>query len=503
MSDIKFRCINCHQSLEAPPDMAGTELDCPSCLRRIVVPTSQKQVAYTAQRRPRFTVPAESAAPDRGSKCHLFGLSTVGIVILSFLLPWVSVSCNSQKLISTTGYTILAETFHRQASSMTSDVSLPVQQGWLCAGLISLLVIGCVILVLSLWATSRRSRTVISLGVGCAILAILVWLTIGYAYGVRAEETIKAEQARSLRNSDGWEALGAAIGASLNFSVDMDAGYYLGLVAFLIAIAAFVVPYHLTAKRTTRNVAVAATVGGITGLGLIGSLCACLITLARPAQFTKPQDFESSFAERMSATKPVPAPMTAPSNQPPDLSQTAPTEKSIVASPEEPREEVFKTELPEVFLNFHLGCTVEEARRIMETGSSPVSFVNAKGSQADEYMLLYRGNQSLPDASATILSFWKGKLYMAAVLFTDDNDKCERLFTVLKHKVTERYGDEKHIIAFGDKAKWNVKGLTVQLEREMGIMEEGKVYLAGIHDWLSSEVEKAKLKKDADRMGEL
>lgn len=494
MSDIKFQCLHCKQSFEAPQDMVGIEVDCPACQQKIVVPTTQKQVVYSSQHTPQIKMPKESSSQKRGSKFHLLGMSTVGLVLLSFLLPWISVSCNNQKFISTTGFTILANTFQKQTSSMTPEVSSSVQQYWLCAGLISLLFLSCFIFALALLATTRRSRAVVSYGATCAVLAILVCLAIGYVYGVRAEGTIKAEQVRSLRNAHGLEALGATIGASLNLSVDMDAGYYLSLAGFLIALGAFLIPYHLNDTRTTRNVVVAATTGGITGLCTIVCLGACLITLAKPAQFTKPEDFKSSLTDKQSDSK----------------SQTPTTAKSLILSPDAPpasipqrTEEVFKAQLPETFLNFHLGCTVEEAKKVMETGSAPVSFVNADGIQEEEYTLVYRGNQSLPDATGTLLGFWKGKLYMVYVRFNSDSDKCERLFTVLKHKVTEKYGDEKGIIAFNNyKAEWCVKGLTVQLIRELGIME-GAVILVGFHNWLSSEVDKAKLKKDADQMGDL
>lgn len=31
MSDIKFKCPACSQSLEAPAEMAGQLIDCPTC----------------------------------------------------------------------------------------------------------------------------------------------------------------------------------------------------------------------------------------------------------------------------------------------------------------------------------------------------------------------------------------------------------------------------------------------------------------------------------------
>lgn len=36
--DIRFACQHCGQSLEAPPDMAGESIDCPTCQKSITVP---------------------------------------------------------------------------------------------------------------------------------------------------------------------------------------------------------------------------------------------------------------------------------------------------------------------------------------------------------------------------------------------------------------------------------------------------------------------------------
>ena len=41
MSDFKFNCPHCQQSLEAPEDMLGQEIDCPSCNGRIELPSSR------------------------------------------------------------------------------------------------------------------------------------------------------------------------------------------------------------------------------------------------------------------------------------------------------------------------------------------------------------------------------------------------------------------------------------------------------------------------------
>ena len=43
MPDINFTCPNCGQSLEAPDDILGQQIACPSCNETINVPKSQSQ----------------------------------------------------------------------------------------------------------------------------------------------------------------------------------------------------------------------------------------------------------------------------------------------------------------------------------------------------------------------------------------------------------------------------------------------------------------------------
>lgn len=50
MSDISFSCPNCRQHLDAPPDMAGEEVPCPSCQKVIRVPAIPKQIRPAQQR---------------------------------------------------------------------------------------------------------------------------------------------------------------------------------------------------------------------------------------------------------------------------------------------------------------------------------------------------------------------------------------------------------------------------------------------------------------------
>ena len=53
MDDVRFTCVKCGQTLEAPGEMAGETVECPSCQEALVVPA-----------------PAEDpAAAESGSTC--------------------------------------------------------------------------------------------------------------------------------------------------------------------------------------------------------------------------------------------------------------------------------------------------------------------------------------------------------------------------------------------------------------------------------------------------
>lgn len=60
MSDIKFNCPSCKQSLEAPPDMAGQLIDCPACKQTIEIPVAARSrpiQATSPKPTPRASVP--------------------------------------------------------------------------------------------------------------------------------------------------------------------------------------------------------------------------------------------------------------------------------------------------------------------------------------------------------------------------------------------------------------------------------------------------------------
>jgi hypothetical protein len=52
MPDFKFNCPHCKQSLEAPDEMLGQTIECPSCKGKIVLPKSEPEPPHRHQRTP-------------------------------------------------------------------------------------------------------------------------------------------------------------------------------------------------------------------------------------------------------------------------------------------------------------------------------------------------------------------------------------------------------------------------------------------------------------------
>ena len=52
MADIKFTCPHCPQPLEAPSDMEGETINCPSCLKQLVIPHIQRVAPPAPARKP-------------------------------------------------------------------------------------------------------------------------------------------------------------------------------------------------------------------------------------------------------------------------------------------------------------------------------------------------------------------------------------------------------------------------------------------------------------------
>jgi hypothetical protein len=89
--DIKFQCPKCTQTLEAPADLAGTEIECPSCHAAIPVPGPVQPAA------PRPAAPAPGpvaaaalppAADTPAPRTPGFAIASLVLGIVGFLFGW-------------------------------------------------------------------------------------------------------------------------------------------------------------------------------------------------------------------------------------------------------------------------------------------------------------------------------------------------------------------------------------------------------------------------------
>jgi len=83
MSDLKFNCPHCKQSLEAPEDLLGQVLDCPSCNKKIQVPKSQMRAA------PQAALQNVNVEIKRGASP--MGIAALVLGILACLTCWIPV----------------------------------------------------------------------------------------------------------------------------------------------------------------------------------------------------------------------------------------------------------------------------------------------------------------------------------------------------------------------------------------------------------------------------
>lgn len=94
MSDIYFFCPNCGQHLDAPFDMAGDEVSCPSCQKSIRVPHHAQRAASTPDLTKEPQGPAgmevetnvKQGALIGGWVCFLLGIVFVFLTLWSFIL---------------------------------------------------------------------------------------------------------------------------------------------------------------------------------------------------------------------------------------------------------------------------------------------------------------------------------------------------------------------------------------------------------------------------------
>lgn len=81
MTDINFNCIHCNQNLEAPAEMAGDSLDCPTCGALIQVPATSREKTPLSGTAMTEAVRGEAKSPKSRTAATLccFFLGTLGV----------------------------------------------------------------------------------------------------------------------------------------------------------------------------------------------------------------------------------------------------------------------------------------------------------------------------------------------------------------------------------------------------------------------------------------
>ena len=86
MPDVRFNCPACGQHLEAPPQMSGDEIPCPSCQASISIPSPRPQIVHRpAIKRPSPAISATSQ-PTTHSTGRNIAIAVAVVVAVLFAL---------------------------------------------------------------------------------------------------------------------------------------------------------------------------------------------------------------------------------------------------------------------------------------------------------------------------------------------------------------------------------------------------------------------------------
>lgn len=172
------------------------------------------------------------------------------IALLLFVLPWVTVSCADQVLVSMSGVDLITGNVHMAPNAMGGAMpAAPDNHGGDL-----LVIIGAVLIVLALVATfllKGRNGALAGL-IGSALAAV----TLGYAVLVRVAQTARADATAS---SGGGAAMPAGSGGptpeqiAQMVKVNVEIGFYLCLAALIAAVV-----FDFLAMQRAGRVAVAA-----------------------------------------------------------------------------------------------------------------------------------------------------------------------------------------------------------------------------------------------------
>jgi len=222
-------------------------------------------------------------------KFHLFGSPVVVLVLFALALPFISVSCHNQKILTISGYQLFSQS--RQGSAeMTGKFSIESAIGLKIA--IALIIFSALgISTFAVVSVTNYRPWYIWTGMVLCLLGLLITLWFGDTYGIRAEKEINARQAQAVQDSQARASQGAqgkelkAMAASLKISVDMDAGYYLILAAFILGLGAFSIPFLFSKRPLTKpNIVAGAVMSFLIGLLLVLTLFLFFKERANPAK---------------------------------------------------------------------------------------------------------------------------------------------------------------------------------------------------------------------------
>lgn len=237
-----------------------------------------------------------NAETDQAQKFHWLGAPMILLVLLALALPLINISCNQQKIIAMSGYAMFSDSETAQSAEMSANMPISEGETWMkvCIIAIILLALGGSTVAVMMATGDRGALNTVGLAV-CG-LGLLLTLFLGYAFGIRGENQIKASQTQGLQELQRGmpaqqgaeaEAFGAMMAASMQIAIGMDAGYYLLLLAFLLGIGGHLLPQQDGSSIKTAAIAL--------GIPLCIVIFLFFTNLTTPAQIKGTKDLEQMF----------------------------------------------------------------------------------------------------------------------------------------------------------------------------------------------------------------
>ena len=100
-SKFKFNCPHCNQNLEAPPEMTGSNAECPGCSKILTIPISETASITTDSLENEHTEQVENSGKKR-KKRKLITLVSLCIIFIVLFTVWMTGSSQPEKQSPTT-----------------------------------------------------------------------------------------------------------------------------------------------------------------------------------------------------------------------------------------------------------------------------------------------------------------------------------------------------------------------------------------------------------------